>query len=211
LLVDRAIGGAYPAWAVVGAYGDELVRSAQARARRSGLSQAQCAILRRMGILINYNAYGETLADVLIDPAALYESLRRYPNPLDWAQEQPLLTELAQRWHDDLAQARSLPMTEHGSRVRVMILPDAPWAARVMGTLANTLAEEAPRCAHAVLKHRAADDSYRVSVRAPRTAPWGASAVCQAFGGTGRAAAAGIDRLPAHALPALLQALAGMT
>jgi single-stranded DNA-specific DHH superfamily exonuclease len=85
---------------------------------------------------------------------------------------------------------------EHGS---VILLPDAPWSRRVIGSLANQLASAQPRVAHAVLKPRA-EGGYLASVRAPAAAPHGAHALCVRFGGSGRGASAGIDHLPDHEL-----------
>lgn len=74
-----------------------------------------------------------------------------------------------------------------------------------MGSLGNTLANISPQCAHALLKATGAGD-YVVSVRAPLGTPHGAVDVCVAFGGDGRAGAAGIDHLAADALDAFVDA-----
>lgn len=78
------------------------------------------------------------------------------------------------------------------------MLPDAGWSRRVLGPFANLLAERASGSAFAVLKHSAG--GYVVSVRAPPATPRGADRLCRRFGGDGRAAAAGIDRLPPERL-----------
>ena len=84
-------------------------------------------------------------------------------------------------------------------------LPDAPWSRRVNGVLANQLAEQWPARAHAVLVDKG--DGFLVSVRAPRTAPVGAEALCRQFtSGGGRAGAGGINRLPAAELQRFLRA-----
>ena len=83
----------------------------------------------------------------------------------------------------------------------IYVLPGAPWSRRVGGTLANELARDSPERAHAVLIP-GTDDGYSVSVRAPLRRRTGADALCRNFPtGGGRAAAAGINRLPAHELP----------
>ena len=75
------------------------------------------------------------------------------------------------------------------------ILPDEPWVRRVRGIFANRLAARSPSIAHAVLTPHV-DGGYVVSVRAPRTHPDGADALCRKFAtGGGRRAAAGINRL----------------
>ena len=79
----------------------------------------------------------------------------------------------------------------------------------MIGTFANELAFEQPRRAHAVLRQTASGD-FTVSVRAPLDAASGANTLCARFGGTGRATAAGIDRLPQAALGRFLDAFAAM-
>jgi hypothetical protein len=79
--------------------------------------------------------------------------------------------------------------------VRVHLLPEAPWARRVSGSLGNYFACADPLRANAVLKAKASG-GFSVSVRAPLSQAGGAAAFCRHFGGDGRAAAAGIDHLP---------------
>jgi len=87
----------------------------------------------------------------------------------------------------------------------VYVLPAEAWARRASGTLANDLAAGAPDRAHAVLVP-CADDGYRVSIRAPRTAPNGCAALAREFAtGGGREAAAGIDHLPAAELERFIE------
>jgi hypothetical protein len=52
---------------------------------------------------------------------------------------------------------------------------------------------------------------YRVSVRAPKTVAHGADVLCATFGGGGRAAAAGIDGLPADRLNGFVAAFGAMS
>ena len=87
-------------------------------------------------------------------------------------------------------------------------LPNASWARRVSGVFSNDLVRAYPERAHAVLTERD-DDSFLVSVRAPFERRTGAETVCSQFEtGGGRAAAAGINRLPAGDLDRLVNALA---
>jgi hypothetical protein len=76
------------------------------------------------------------------------------------------------------------------------VLPDASWARRVSGALANRLARSAPARAHAMLSPNSAG-GMQVSVRAPLERPAGAAALCLEYEtGGGREAAAGINHLP---------------
>jgi hypothetical protein len=103
----------------------------------------------------------------------------------------------AQR-RDDLARAAAVRPAHRDERGTVHVLPDAPWSRRVIGTLSNELARAQPQCAHAVL--RAGAQGWQISLRAPLQQPYGAAALARRFGGSGRAAAAAIDRLPSDAL-----------
>ncbi|MBI2732083.1 MAG: hypothetical protein HYX44_01845 [Aquabacterium sp.] len=207
LLVDHLLGGACRHWALVGAYGDNLTAVADRLAIASGLDEARRAALRRLGEGINYNAYGETEADVHLPPARLYALLQRYRDPLDLLAHETLADELDALRRSDLAQAQGLSPLWQGPQGRVLCLPDAAWARRVMGVLANELANTQPDLAQAVLRPLPAG-GYSVSVRAPLRRPQGAAALCQAFGGNGRARAAGIDSLPTEALPRFVAAFA---
>jgi hypothetical protein len=97
------------------------------------------------------------------------------------------------------AVASLLPCHDSGSAA-VFILPDEAWARRVSGVYSNDLAVEHPDRAHAVLTEKPGG-SYLVSVRAPLSNKRGAAELCMQFPtGGGRAAAAGINDLPADSL-----------
>jgi hypothetical protein len=207
LLMDRHLGGRARAWALAGAYGDDLVVVADRLAADSGFDAAQRTALRRLGQAINYNAYGEDEHDPLIAPADLYRSMAEWGDALAMAMDAPIVAALDERRLTDLAHALALTPAWRDRGSRVTILPDTSWSRRVNGCLANELAGAHPDEAQAVLRPLAAG-GYAVSVRAPRSRPRGADALCRAFGGTGRASAAGIDHLPADALERFVQALA---
>ena len=207
LLMDRHLGGAYRSWALVGAYGDNLGEIADALASSAGLGREQQARLRLLGEAINYNAYGEDEADLHIAPARLYAIMARYHDPFELLVHERIAAELDALRRSDLEQAVALPAHWHDDRGSVHLLPDAPWSRRVSGSLANQLARLQPTQAHAVLKPLRGG-GYLVSVRAPRVAAGGANELCRRFGGAGRAAAAGIDRLPSDDLERFIREFA---
>lgn len=207
LLVDRHLGGRQRAWALAGAYGDELTAEADRLALASGFGASQRAALQRLGRAINYNAYGEDVSDVRLHPAALYTLMARHADPFALLAHEPVIAEIDAQRDADLRLALALAPAWQSDRARVVVLPDAAWSRRVSGVLANELAAERPAQAQAVLSVRR-DGAYRVSVRAPREAPQGAAALCRGFGGSGRSAAAGIDALPAAELDRFVQAFA---
>ena len=212
LLVDRHLVDAhgetrFRRWALVGAWGDNMDPSAERLAARLGLPAHDCRVLRELGIAINYNAYGETEADLLIAPARLFSLMLRYADPLEFAASEPIVTQLLAQRHEDLVQAGAVPFLCDLERARVLVLPDASWSRRISGSLANQLARERLDAAHAVITPRR-DGMLSVSVRAPLRSPNGADALCRRFGGAGRAAAGGIDRLPPGQLDAFARAFA---
>jgi len=206
LLVDRHLGGAFRAWALVGIHGDNMAAVADRLALGGGFEPGDCAGLRRLGMLINYNAYGEHEQDVCIAPRLLYASMVRYRDPRDMLAHESIVDEIDALRHADLRQAVSTAPIWQGAGGSVRVLPDAPWSRRVQGCLANELASSEPELAHAVLAARGED--YVVSVRAPQARPDGAHALCSRFGGAGRARAAGIDRLPRGELQRFVEAFA---
>jgi hypothetical protein len=206
LLVDEKLKGRFRAWAVAAAYGDNLPRPADRLAAMLGLTKEQRAQLQMFGEAVNYNAYGESEADVRIHPAALYRWLARYTTPFDVLAQSPIVQELDELRRSDLARARTATARLQDDQCSVVMLPDAPWSRRVLGTFANELATTDPRRAHAVLREQA-DGSYTVSLRAPITSPHGADAIARQFGGGGRASAAGIDHLDMLDVPRLIAVL----
>lgn len=196
LIVDRHLGGAHTAWAVVGAYGDNLEASAIDAARRLDLAEGELRRLQRLGAAINYNAYGETVDDLHYPPAELYRVIAPYRDPFELLASEPIAEVLENAMLDDLALAAELPPVLVNDHAAAWILPEAGWARRVSGAFANRLATGTPQRAHAVLTTRG--DGYVASVRAPLVRPVGADALCRQFEtGGGRAAAAGVQWLPA--------------
>jgi len=208
VLVDRHLGGRYRRWAIAAAWGDNLADTALALAGSAGLSDDETSRLRDLGESMNYNAYGDSVDDLLMEPVALYDAIRPYADPFEFIAAAPVVVQLSECRRADLARAQGvLPLAalRWGS---IYLLPDEPWARRVRGVFANTLANDEQACAHAVLTARA-DGGYTVSVRAPRERPIGADRLCRNFpGGNGRVGAAGIDCLAAGDLNAFVDAFA---
>jgi hypothetical protein len=196
ILVDRHLGGRWRRWAVVAAFGDNLAAQATELARTLALEPAALAALRELGEALNYNAYGETEADLMIAPARLFERMRGFADPLRFAAEDPIARQLAAARTTDLEAARAVAPLHMAEQAAVFVLPDAAWSRRVLGAIANEIAASTPGQAHAVLVPDGRQ-GYAVSVRAPLAHPAGADAFCREFPtGGGRKGAAGIDHLP---------------
>ena len=206
LLVDDYLGGAQRPWAVVGTYGDNFDEAAARAAEPLGLAAGDLALLRELGILINYNGYGATVEDLHFPPADLFRALAPYADPLAFAREDPAFARLRDGYRDDMARAEAAELVHPGPRHTYVILPATPWARRVSGVYANALAQVEPERAHAMLTGRA-EGGYLVSVRAPLSTRDGADALCRQFEtGGGRKAAAGINHLPEAALDEFIAA-----
>ncbi len=197
LLVNAYLGGRAARWAIVGTFGDNFDQAAYHLADAIDLPTSARAALRELGILLNYNSYGLTLNDLHIAPATLFERLHPYADPMEFIANDATVSELRTGYAQDMARAQAIPALTSGAGYAVFVHPDAAWARRVSGVWANALAQAAPDRAHALLTALENGD-YVVSVRAPLIAPQGADALCRQFpSGGGRAAAAGINRLPA--------------
>jgi hypothetical protein len=205
-LVDRHLQGRYRLWAVVAAFGDNLNETALALARSCGLAEDRMAALRDLGQAINYNAYGDTEADLLIAPARLYRAIQPHASPFDFLAGDAAAHRLIDGRCQDMAMARGIQAAYRLPAGSVYLLPDAPWARRVQGEFANELAVRFPALAHAVLCERA-QGGFSVSVRAPLARLEGADRLCREFpGGGGRAGAAGVDLLTREQLPEFIGA-----
>jgi hypothetical protein len=204
-IVDRYLGARYRAWAAVGAFGDNLADTGRALAASLELAQEDTAELERLGVLLNYNSYGETEEDLLFPPAALHRRLAAYADPLAFVLGDSAYGRLAAGYAEDIARAEGLRPVAGGEHAAVYVLPDASWARRVSGALANRLARAAPARAHAMLSPNCAG-GMQVSVRAPLERPAGAAALCLGYAtGGGREAAAGINHLPMESVGAFTE------
>lgn len=201
ILVDRQLEGRWRAWAIAAAFGDNLAAQATELARTLALEPAALAALRELGEALNYNAYGETEADLMIAPARLFERMRGYADPFHFAAEDPIVRQLASARTTDLGAARVVAPSSVSEKAAAFVLPDAAWSRRVLGVFANELAASAPGRAHAVLAPDG-HQGYVVSLRAPLAHPAGADSFCREFPtGGGRAGAAGIEHLQESELP----------
>jgi hypothetical protein len=206
LLVDQYLGGRHRAWAVAAAFGDNLHASARQAAAPLGLAEGQIEALRELGECLNYNGYGDSLADLHFHPAELYRRLHGYADPFAFMAESPEFGTLKQGYAADMALAEAMQPHEARPSGAVYVLPDAAWARRVSGVYANDLATRHPDRAHALIT-RSPRGHYVVSVRAPVNNRVGADTLCMRFpSGGGRKAAAGINDLPESSLADFVRA-----
>lgn len=206
LIVDRYLAGRFRAWAAVGAYGDSLVDEGRGAAEAAGLDADAAAQLQQLGLAVNYNAYGESIADLHVPPVELAREMFPFAHPLDFVRTSATFRRLADGFREDMALAHQLPPLRQGPGAVLFVLPDAPWARRASGTLANDLAKAHAGCAVAIVSHKTGGD-YLVSLRVPRDSAVSAESFCRRFPtGGGRRTAAGINHLPSSDLDAFAAA-----
>ena len=195
LLVDRVLDGRRRVWAVVAAFGDNLGESARRAALPLRLAPHGLAQLQELGECINYNAYGDSVEDLIYHPEDLYQAISAYEDPFAFMVGEPVFDILRQSRTDDLYLANEIAPERADDKTAVYVLPNEIWSRRVNGTFANQLAGRHPARAHAILTW--CEGGFSASVRAPVEAPRGADALCRQFeSGGGRAGAGGIDFLP---------------
>jgi hypothetical protein len=200
VIVDRILGGRFKRWAVVGVFGDSLTEEGRALAATAGLSPAAADCLKDLGVAINYNDYGESIADLHVPPVELAQEMLPYADPLDFAEKSPTFRRLAEGYREDMQQARQLAPMRRVAGAIAFLLPNAAWARRASGTLANDLAKAHSGSAVAIVSHKT-NGGYLVSIRVPKESPTSAETFCRQFPtGGGRRTAAGINDLPSSEL-----------
>jgi single-stranded DNA-specific DHH superfamily exonuclease len=210
LLINGFLKGAFAPWAVVGAFGDNLARSAHALAATLALSDQQIQLYSRLGLYLNYNGYGPSLDDLYFHPETLYRAVVECSTPDEFVDGQAtIFATLAEGYRSDMNEVSALGPEYESGAAAAYILPNVSWARRVSGVFSNSLVEQHPNRAHAILTDLG-DAHFLVSIRAPLNRREGADTLARQFAtGGGRSAAAGINRLPADALPQFLDAFAG--
>lgn len=197
LLVDKYLQGKYRQWAVVAAFGDNMINSAEQAAKTLSLNKDKIDQLKQLGISINYNGYGSCIEDLHFRPDQLYKEMCTYLSPFDFINDtQSVYQELQAGYENDIAEAQNVKPEISRRNFAVYRLPEKLWARRVSGVFGNQLANQYPDRAHAILSQHP-EGGFVVSVRAPLNNLDHAGTLCQQFpGGGGRKGAAGINQLP---------------
>jgi hypothetical protein len=195
ILVDRYIGGLHRPWAIVAAFGDNLPILARAMASDAGFALDATTDLEKLGICLNYNAYGESVEDLHCHPAEVAVRMLPFRDPLDFIADSPIYGKLRTGYEEDVAKARSA-VGRVDATCGIIVLPNEPWARRAIGVLTNELAHDRPHVALAILSPRTSG-GFTVSVRVPADSPVSAAEFCGTFAtGGGRRSAGGINHLP---------------
>lgn len=205
LIVDKYLQGQYHSWAICAAYGDNLIKIADQLAISAGYDSCQRQQLKTLGTLINYNGYAADIADLHYHPADLYRLLSNYQTPFDVvADPTSVYYKLQSVYQADLNLALAILPQYQSAYLSVFELPESSWSRRISGVYGNFLANQQADSAFIVLTKKA-DQTYLVSLRAPLNNKQAAGDICSQFeSGGGRAAAGGINSLPAHLLSELI-------
>lgn len=199
LLVDHYLKGKHKEWAIVAAFGDNMLASAEREASLISLDSICVNQLKKLGVSINYNGYGSCLTDLHFPPNQLYQQMVVYKSPFDFINDpQSVYRQLQDGYDSDMAKTNDLePEKNRVSEYTALYkLPDEGWARRVSGVFGNQLSNQYPDRAHAILTDHP-DGGYRVSIRAPQSNLDYAGELCGQFDtGGGRKGAAGINQLP---------------
>ena len=208
VLINKYLDGKHLNWAIVGTFGDNLKKTAMSLAKKTTLTSSELSLMEKLGIFINYNAYGSSLDDLHFDPAELYSILVKFNDPLDFIKDDiKHFEKLSNAYSEDMRKAASAECIFSNKNCAAYLLPDEKWARRVSGVFGNLLANKFNQRAHAVITKKR-DGDYLVSVRAPLSNKINADVLCKEFpSGGGRKAAAGINALPSEKLSTFLDRL----
>ncbi|MEQ3695726.1 MAG: DHH family phosphoesterase [Pseudomonadales bacterium] len=201
LIVDELLNRTYHAWAIAAAYGDNLVAKADELVAKAEYTPSQREFLKELGTLVNYNGYGASLQDLHFHPADLYQQLVAHLSPFELKEDpNSVFYQLKEAYQADMAELDAISPLLSNHTLGAFRLPNKKWAKRVSGVFGNELANECPHRAHVVFSDNT-DGTLTVSLRAPLENKQGAGDICSQFPtGGGRAAAAGVNSLPEHAI-----------
>jgi hypothetical protein len=192
LLVDEHNEGEHRAWTIAGAYGDNLHELADNL--NIDYSETQMNDLRLLGETLNYNGYGNVMSDLVYNPLDVYNDVSLYKDPFMYIVFSDVFKKIYHQMKSDKQELSDsvVLLDEHFGMI--VKLPDTPASVRYSGIYSNKLTTAQPERAFAILTTNGT--GYKVSIRAPKNNPIGASSLALQFPtGGGREKAAGINML----------------
>ena len=200
LIVNSHVEGKNRLWSIATAFGDNHMDLAMKLAKSENLSEEQITVLKQIGLVVNYNSYGQTVDDLFYSPEEIAKAAQACGSDIFRFTEQgDIFSTLLENFSADISSAVCQKPYSIGDNTVIYTLPNEAWAHRIMGSFSNHLVSTNKdlACAIAVLN---SDGTYRISVRSSLNNPYGAGDLCKNFGGGGREKAGGTNNLEASEL-----------
>ena len=195
LIVNSYVGGENRLWSIATAFGDNHMDLAMNMAKSENLSDDQITVLKQIGLVVNYNSYGQTVEDLFYSPEEIAEAVKACGSDIfRFTEQSDIFPTLLENFSADMSSAVCQEPYSIGENTVIYTLPNEPWTHRIMGSFSNHLVSTNKdlACAIAVLN---SDGTYRISVRSSINNPHGAGDLCKKFGGGGREKAGGVNNL----------------
>ena len=164
-------------------------------AKSENLNEDQIILLKQIGLVVNYNSYGQTVEDLFYTPEEIAEAVKACGSDIfRFTEQRDIFSTLLENFSADMSSAVCQEPYSIGENTVIYTLPNEPWTHRIMGSFSNHLVSTNKdlACAIAVLN---SDGTYRISVRSSINNPHGAGDLCKKFGGGGREKAGGVNNL----------------
>ena len=195
LIVNSYVGGKNRLWSIATAFGDNHIHLAMNMAKSENLSDDQITVLKQIGLVVNYNSYGQTVEDLFYSPEEIAEAVKACGSDIfRFTEQSDIFPTLLENFSADMSSAVCQEPYSIGEKTVIYTLPNEAWTHRIMGSFSNHLVSNNKdlACAIAVLN---SDGTYRISVRSSINNPHGAGDLCKKFGGGGREKAGGVNNL----------------
>jgi len=200
LIVNSHVSGKNRLWSIATAFGDNHMDLAMNMAKSENLNEEQTTLLKQIGLVVNYNSYGQTVDDLFFPPEEIAEATKACGSDIfRFTEQSDIFPKLLENFEKDMSTASCQEPYSISDNAVFYTLPNEGWTHRVMGSFSNHLVSTNKdlACAIAVLN---SDGTYRISVRSSLNNPYGAGDLCKKFGGGGREKAGGVNNLEASEL-----------
>jgi hypothetical protein len=166
-------------------------------AKSENLNEDQIILLKQIGLVVNYNSYGQTVADLFFPPEEIAKAVKACGSDVfRFTEQSDIFPTLLENFSADMSSAVCQEPYSISDNAVIYTLPNEGWTHRIMGSFSNHLVSTNKdlACAIAVLN---SDGTYRISVRSSINNPYGAGDLCKKFSGGGREKAGGVNNLNA--------------
>lgn len=200
LIVNSHVNGKNRLWSIATAFGDNHVDLAMNMAKSENLNEEQIIFLKQIGLVVNYNSYGQTVEDLFFPPEEIAKAVKACGSDIfRFTEQSDIFPTLLGHFSADMSSAVCQKPYSFSDNAVIYTLPNEAWTHRVMGSFSNHLVatNKDLACAIAVLN---SDGTYRISVRSSLNNPYGAGDLCKKFRGGGREKAGGVNNLEASEL-----------